>query len=353
MTRSEYLTKIASLLQDISPDERRDAMQFYNDYFDEAGEDNADQAIKDLGSPEEVARKIRESLGVSLTPPTYVTPVVSSTPTYSETKFKEKLPGWAVALIVIVSIFAFLFLIGTILYALFNVRKDNGYEIVSSYEEYYSDGTSEFYFNDMPKLELDIDSCKLIVVSDENVEDIELSTSDPLYAEIETEYIGETLKIKYNPDDVFSSKHSPKFTLTLPKDLVLDSFVMNVGAADICFNDTSLVTISKLVIDLGAGNVEFYDFTGKDISINCGAGNVEYEGIVSDRFDADLGCGNIELTLKGIRTDFDYNIDCAMGEINIDGHKCGGIGNGFKENNNANIEFDIDCALGECNISFK
>ena len=72
MTRSEYLTAIATLLQDISVEERKEAMKFYNDYFDEAGDENADQAIKDLGSPEEVAQKIRESLGSSEPAPAVV-----------------------------------------------------------------------------------------------------------------------------------------------------------------------------------------------------------------------------------------------------------------------------------------
>ena len=40
MNRIEYMTKLASLLQDIPEVERRDAMKYYNDYFDEAGEEN-------------------------------------------------------------------------------------------------------------------------------------------------------------------------------------------------------------------------------------------------------------------------------------------------------------------------
>ena len=37
MNRIEYMTKLASLLQDIPEVERRDAMKYYNDYFDEIG----------------------------------------------------------------------------------------------------------------------------------------------------------------------------------------------------------------------------------------------------------------------------------------------------------------------------
>mgnify|MGYP006922422652 CR=1 FL=1 len=36
-------------------EERRDAMKFYNDYFDDAGEENEQQVIAELGDPAQVA----------------------------------------------------------------------------------------------------------------------------------------------------------------------------------------------------------------------------------------------------------------------------------------------------------
>ena len=37
MNRIEFMTELAALLQDISAEERIEAMQYYNDYFDDAG----------------------------------------------------------------------------------------------------------------------------------------------------------------------------------------------------------------------------------------------------------------------------------------------------------------------------
>ena len=62
MNRIEYMTKLASLLQDIPEVERKDAMKYYNDYFDEAGEDNEEQVIREFGAPEEVAENIKADL---------------------------------------------------------------------------------------------------------------------------------------------------------------------------------------------------------------------------------------------------------------------------------------------------
>ena len=62
MNRIEFMTTLASLLQDIPAEERREAMQYYNDYFDEAGVENEEKVITELGAPEKVAAIIKEGI---------------------------------------------------------------------------------------------------------------------------------------------------------------------------------------------------------------------------------------------------------------------------------------------------
>ena len=62
MNRIEFMTELAALLQDVPVEERREAMQYYNDYFDEAGEENEEQVIREFGAPEEVAENIKADL---------------------------------------------------------------------------------------------------------------------------------------------------------------------------------------------------------------------------------------------------------------------------------------------------
>lgn len=63
MNRIEFMTQLAALLQDIPAEERRDAMQYYNDYFDDAGAENEQKVIEELESPQKVAEKIKADLG--------------------------------------------------------------------------------------------------------------------------------------------------------------------------------------------------------------------------------------------------------------------------------------------------
>ncbi|MEZ3433271.1 MAG: DUF1700 domain-containing protein [Lachnospiraceae bacterium] len=65
MNRIEFMTELAALLQDIPVVERQEAMKYYNDYFDDAGEENESQVIEELESPGKVAATIKADLGVS------------------------------------------------------------------------------------------------------------------------------------------------------------------------------------------------------------------------------------------------------------------------------------------------
>lgn len=65
MTKYEYLAKLEHLLADMPEQERRDALDYYAEYFDAAGPDHEAETAEKLGDPETVTRKIREGAGAS------------------------------------------------------------------------------------------------------------------------------------------------------------------------------------------------------------------------------------------------------------------------------------------------
>ncbi len=62
MNRIMFMTELAALLQDISAEERVEAMRYYNNYFDDAGEENEQKVIEELGSPKKVAAEVKAGL---------------------------------------------------------------------------------------------------------------------------------------------------------------------------------------------------------------------------------------------------------------------------------------------------
>lgn len=62
MDRAEFMRRLTALLGDVPLAEREEAIQYYNDYFDDAGEENEQGVIASLGSPEDIARSIKAGL---------------------------------------------------------------------------------------------------------------------------------------------------------------------------------------------------------------------------------------------------------------------------------------------------
>ena len=62
MSRVEFMNQLKNLLWDIPEGEREEALNYYEDYFDDAGADNEAQVIASLGTPEKVAAIIKEGL---------------------------------------------------------------------------------------------------------------------------------------------------------------------------------------------------------------------------------------------------------------------------------------------------
>lgn len=56
------MRQLESLLQNIPVTEREEALQYYNDYFDDAGRENEQRVIEALGNPARVAENIRRDL---------------------------------------------------------------------------------------------------------------------------------------------------------------------------------------------------------------------------------------------------------------------------------------------------
>ena len=63
MTRTEFLAALETLLASLPEAERADALSYYEDYLDAAGPEQEAKAIAELGTPEEVARKILDEQG--------------------------------------------------------------------------------------------------------------------------------------------------------------------------------------------------------------------------------------------------------------------------------------------------
>ena len=66
MTSREYLEALGEALSTLVPDrERSETLRYYEEYFEEAGPEREAELMEELGSPEDLARKIAREGGFS------------------------------------------------------------------------------------------------------------------------------------------------------------------------------------------------------------------------------------------------------------------------------------------------
>lgn len=110
MNKEQYMKELDSLLRNIPESERREALSYYEEYFDDAGTENEQQVIEELGQPSKVAANIKEGLRGTIGYQNMGTNYQNSGFQHIETQNvytgvpeqkNNELPAWAIVLIVI------------------------------------------------------------------------------------------------------------------------------------------------------------------------------------------------------------------------------------------------------------
>lgn len=103
MSRAEFMRQLEQLLSDIPQSERAEALNYYEEYFSDAGVENEQKVLMELGSPWQVAQNIRDGLQTEIP----IGNAYDAQEKQENIRQEEKggLPTWAIVLIVIGCIF--------------------------------------------------------------------------------------------------------------------------------------------------------------------------------------------------------------------------------------------------------
>ena len=167
--------------------------------------------------------------------------------------------------------------------------------------------------------------------------------------------------------------NSPKIVVSIPKgasfdmvtintgamaggmsfdEISCENMEINVGAGD--FKAEKLTVLKKLEAVIGAGNVEIEDGEYRDVKLECGVGNLTFTGKVTGGIKGHCGMGEMEIELDGKETDYNYNISCGLGRIEINGTTYSDL-SGTKKTENAGAvgTIDLDCGMGNIDVDFQ
>ena len=115
MDKQQFLAELKQLLGDIPAVERDEALEYYEDYFEDAGQENESTILKELESPEKIAFMIKAGLrdsdksigeftetGFSGYGPTYKDEVANTIPNSDDRGFTTRRDGKGMSLLMII-----------------------------------------------------------------------------------------------------------------------------------------------------------------------------------------------------------------------------------------------------------
>ena len=211
--------------------------------------------------------------------------------------------------------------------------------------ESYTDGT--YVFEDCIASDLEIlvgaGDLKIKYHNEENVT-LEVSDEDKMQCYVE----GDTLKIRGGL--ITGTGSSSTMIVYLPENKNFNNVAIDVGAGNI---EIDKLTGSDTDINVAMGQVVISEMETDSLNIEVGMGNAEVKGNINYEAIVDCGMGQVVMELEGEGKDFNYNLDCGLGSLSVEGvYHIAGIGDSYV-NNDASMEMDLSVGMGTVTVSFE
>lgn len=185
------------------------------------------------------------------------------------------------------------------------------------------------------------------------------------------EYDGDKIRVNVANDaknDVVVKETSGKITITdtrsgnvkkkkqikviVPsgKDFDTISLGVDMGTIDLECD----LKVQELSVEVGAGEFSGYgNITAAYCDLQVGAGTIDIDQLDIQKLNADCSAGEIDMVVTGKEKDYNYDLSCGMGEINLEDSEYSGIGIEKNiSNEGARKDMVLECGMGEIDVEF-
>ena len=185
------------------------------------------------------------------------------------------------------------------------------------------------------------------------------------------EYDGDKIRVNVANDaknDVVVKETSGKITITdtrsgnvkkkkqikviVPsgKDFDTVSLGIDMGTIDLECD----LKVQELSVEVGAGEFSGYgNITAAYCDLQVGAGTIDIDQLDIQKLNADCSAGEIDMVVTGKEKDYNYDLSCGMGEINLEDSEYSGIGIEKNiSNEGARKDMVLECGMGEIDVEF-
>lgn len=396
MTRQEYMQQLAALLAAMSEAERRDALDYYEEYFDAAGPEKEAQTIQELGSPQNVAEKIWEGTGAQ-----FGTPMPDNSMPEQGSR-RRKSPVWIVLAILAILIVVLLVFIGSFKivtkyqYSIaesataeevppqeatggatenMDESTDENTETAITKESAKSESTNRLESSTMTldakqaqTMVLDLDCGEVAFVRSNAADEITLwfenFYSDWLERTVDES--GFSVRYKIPKGYISGSDPTPTLSIALPEiELEQIELNLNLGSADLgtlkaksIQADLALGSLyadelqtGQLDATLALGSAELGTVQAERVTIENAQGDVTIDRLLgASQVQVTDQLGNIALTLGEKADGYSVQAACGLGSITVSGAK---QASPYSANSKAANAVILDAALGDITLNFE
>lgn len=398
MKRQEYMQQLAALLAAMPEAERRDALDYYEEYFDAAGPEKEAQTIQELGSPQNVAEKIWEGTGAQ-----FGTPMPDNSMP-EEGSRRRKSPVWIVLAILAILIVVLLVFIGSFKivtkyqYSIaesataeevplqeatrgatenMDESTDENTETAITKESAKSESTNRLESSTMTLdakqaqtmvLDLDLDCGEVAFVRSNAADEITLRFENFYsdWLERTVDESGFSVRYKIPKGYISGSDPTPTLSIALPEiELEQIELNLNLGSADLGTLKTKSIqadlALGSLYADelqtgqldatLALGSAELGTVQAERVTIENAQGDVTISRLVgASQVQVTDQLGNIALTLGEKADGYSVQAACGLGSITVSGAK---QASPYSANSKAANAVILDAALGDITLNFE
>lgn len=396
MKRQEYMQQLAALLAAMPEAERRDALDYYEEYFDAAGPEKEAQTIQELGSPQNVAEKIWEGTGAQ-----FGTPMPDNSMPEQGSR-RRKSPVWIVLAILAILIVVLLVFNGSFKivtkyqYSIaesataeevplqeatggatenMDESTDENTETAITKESVKSESTNRLESSTMTldakqaqTMVLDLDCGEVAFVRSNAADEITVRFENFYSGWLERtlDESGFSVRYKIPKGYISGSDPTPTLSIALPEiELEQIELNLNLGSADLgtlkaksIQADLALGSLyadelqtGQLDATLALGSAELGTVQAERVTIENAQGDVTISRLVgASQVQVTDQLGNIALTLGEKADGYSVQAACGLGSITVSGAK---QASPYSTNSKAANAVILDAALGDITLNFE
>ena len=381
MNKQTYLAQLAQLLAPLPEQERQDALNYYEEYFDAAGPEAEDATAAELGDPADAARKILEGEGLTLDAAGESTSAKSAPPAGPDKPAPHGPANIPPVVGVLLGLAAVLAVVCVLLIGLAGVRpgsiSNTAETFVTSAIEPPQDadpttetpdsesaessgvaeGSSDTVEDNTPRTMdmafdsitpqdavLDIDYGRLTIVIDPGAASAALHCENVYSKRFNvtcTENVPLTIRYKVPANCDLNSEPEPEFVLSVPDADTFHFKALTIHSAmsDVEFDNNETITADSIELDLAMGDFTCSTVQADSFNATVSMGNFTGGLVQGSTFTADVamgdfdlgrlegaktcqvnaGMGNIGLTVDGKADDYALDLQAPMGETAFNG----------------------------------